>query len=169
MSEITEADVLEALLPQLTEQGYTVYLHPTRLQLPPFFKDYQPDAIALRADKKLAIEIALRQTAEKNDQLPRIAKMFEGRPDKSELRVYWGSAIAPPEPLEVQTPETIKARIAEVRTLRGNGHPGPALLLGWATLEACSGDDVTRVRATAIVRQNRGDPRAGRVRHADRG
>jgi hypothetical protein len=143
MSEITEADVLEALLPQLDEEGYTVYLHPSRLLVPAFLKDYQPDAIALRADKNLAIEIALRQTADNQERLQRIAKAFEGQ-DKWELRVYWGSPTALQRSLEIQTPEAIKARIAELRDLGDKGHLGPALLLGWATFEALARATMSR-------------------------
>jgi uncharacterized protein YutE (UPF0331/DUF86 family) len=38
--------------------------------------------------------------------------------------------------LQVQTPETIKARIDELRELGDKEHLEPALLLGWATFEA---------------------------------
>src|SRR5262245_14200789 len=143
MSEITESNVLEALVPQLEEEGYTVYLHPGTLLMPPFLKDYQPDAIALRADKSLAIEIALRQTADNKERLQRIAKMFEGQ-DKWELRVYWGTPTALQGSLEVQTPEAIRSRIEELRDLGDKGHLGPALLLGWATFEALARATMSR-------------------------
>ena len=77
-SEITEADVLQAVLPRLEEEGYAVYLHPNRPLVPPFLKDYVPDAIALRADKSLAIEIVLRQTVENRERIQHIASMFQG-------------------------------------------------------------------------------------------
>jgi uncharacterized protein YutE (UPF0331/DUF86 family) len=103
--------------------------------VPPFFKDYVPDAIALRPDKNLAIEVILRQTADNKERVQRIAKMFEGQ-DKWELRVYWGSPTDIRASLQVQTPEAIKARIDELRQLGDKEHLEPALLLGWATFEA---------------------------------
>jgi hypothetical protein len=135
MSESTEADVLQSLLPRLEEEGYAVYLHPNRRLVPPFLKDYAPDAIALRADKNLAIEVVLRQTRTNEERIQRIARLFEGQ-DKWELRVYWGSPTEPQNPLQVQTPEAIKGRIAELRDLAEKGHLEPALLLAWATFEA---------------------------------
>lgn len=135
MSESTEADVLQALLPRLEEEGYAVYLHPNRLLVPPFLKDYAPDAIALRADKSLAIEIVLRQTSDNKERLQRIARLFEGQ-DKWELRVYWGGPTDTRIPLQIQTPEVIEARIAQLRDLAAKGHLEPALLLGWAIFEA---------------------------------
>jgi uncharacterized protein YutE (UPF0331/DUF86 family) len=135
MSENTEADVLQALLPRLEEEGYAVYLHPSRPLVPPFLKEYAPDAIALRADKNLAIEIVLRQTPANKERVQRVAKLFEGQ-DKWELRVYWGSPTEPQNALQIQTPEAIKGRIAELRDLADKGHLEPALLLAWATFEA---------------------------------
>ena len=135
MTENTEADVLQALLPQLEEEGYAVYVHPNRPLVPSFLKDYVPDVIALRPDKNIAIEVILRQTPENKERVQRIAKMFEGQ-DKWELRVYWGGPTEVQRSLQVQTPEAIKARIAELRDLGDKGHLGPALLLGWATFEA---------------------------------
>jgi uncharacterized protein YutE (UPF0331/DUF86 family) len=143
MSEITEADVLQAILPRLEEEGYAVYLHPNRPLVPSFLKEYVPDAIAIRADKSLAIEIVLRQTAENRERIQRIASMFQGQ-DRWELRVYWGSPTDSQQSLQVQTPEAIKARIAELRDLGRRGHLEPALLLGWATLEALARATMTR-------------------------
>jgi hypothetical protein len=135
MIESTEADVLQALLPQLEEEGYAVYVHPNRPLVPSFLKGYVPDLIALRSDKNIAIEVIVRQTPENKERVQQIAKLFEGQ-DKWELRVYWGGPTEVQRSLQVQTPESIKARIAELRDLGEKGHPGPALLLGWATFEA---------------------------------
>jgi uncharacterized protein YutE (UPF0331/DUF86 family) len=143
MSESTEADVLQALLPQLEEEGYTVYLHPNRPLIPSFLKGYAPDAIALRPDKNLAIEIALRQTDDNKERIQRIARMFQGQ-DKWELRVYWGGPTSPHAPLRVQTPEEIEARIAQLRVLGDKGHLEPALLLAWATFEALARATLSR-------------------------
>ncbi len=143
ISESTEADVLQALLPKLEEEGYAVYLHPNRALLPSFLKDYAPDAIALRADKNLVIEIVLRQADDNKDRVQRIAKMFEGQ-DKWELRVYWGGPTEPQTTLQVQTPEQIKARVAQLRALGDEGHLEPALLLGWATFEALARATMSR-------------------------
>ncbi|HJQ59215.1 MAG TPA: hypothetical protein VJ890_20075, partial [Vineibacter sp.] len=46
-----EAQVLESIVPKLEADGYSVYLHPSPDLLPPFMKNYVPDAIALGRPK----------------------------------------------------------------------------------------------------------------------
>lgn len=135
MSDSTESEVLRALLPQFEEEGYEVYVHPNRTLLPSFLKGYVPDAIALRNDKNIAIEIALRKTPQKAETIERLTQMFEGQ-EKWQFRVYWGSPTEPQTALESQAKEVIRDRIGEVRELRTKRSYGAALLMGWAIFEA---------------------------------
>ena len=51
------AEVIESLLPRYEAEGFDVYVNPSPSILPPFMQTYRPDAIALKKDKKIAIEV----------------------------------------------------------------------------------------------------------------
>ena len=132
--ETTEFAVIQKLLPELQAEGYEVYLQPSRLLLPAFLKQFQPDVIARRSDKNLVIEI-IRESPESKKKAKRIASLIKGQ-DKWELRVIWVTPTSPATTVQTQTVSTIRKRIREIRELANGGHFGPALLLAWATLEA---------------------------------
>lgn len=134
MSETTEAGVLERLVPELEADGYDVYLHPNKPLLPSFLGDFRPDAVALRKDKNLVIEV-VSQSPDASNKLAKLTKLLQGQ--KSwELQVVWISRTASPEPLQVQQLDTLQASIRETKELAADGHFEPAMLLGWATFEA---------------------------------
>ncbi len=134
MSTQTEAEVLQQLLPELAAQGYEVYVNPGRRLLPSFLGGYEPDAVALRTDKNLAIEVT-RQSADTFKKLERITALFEGQP-KWELRIVWLEPVSSQRDLEVQPSAVIAKRIAEVQELLDKGSSEGSLLLAWATFEA---------------------------------
>ncbi len=134
MSTQTEAEVLQRLLPELEAQGYEVYLHPNRRFLPSFLGDHTPDAVALRTDKNIAIEVT-RQSADTAKKLEQITALFEGQP-KWELRIVWLEPANSQRDLEVQPSAAIAKRIAEVQELLDKGSSEGSLLLAWATFEA---------------------------------
>jgi hypothetical protein len=131
-SESQEAAVLESVVPQLEAEGFEVVLRPTRFRLPPFMQSYSPDAIALREDKNLAIEV-LRKGAEKS--LDKLRQLLAGHRDW-ELRVYWVSPSNVPEPMEPASVNDIERTIELVEGLTGKSLHSPALLMAWAALEA---------------------------------
>ena len=73
--ETTERQILIGLLPGLQADGYEVYLHPNPQMLPEFFGSYMPDAIALRSDRNLAIEV-VRQSKRSERTLKKIRNLF---------------------------------------------------------------------------------------------
>src|SRR4051812_47189941 len=92
VSGSSEAEVIESLLPKYQAEGYDVYINPSPSILPPFMQTYRPDAIALKKDRKIAIEVI--GTASSADQkITRLQSLFEGHHDW-ELRVFY----APPAP-----------------------------------------------------------------------
>lgn len=132
--ETLEVAVLESIVPQLEAEGFDVYTHPTRHILPPFMGDQSPDAIALRHDKKLAIEIVGEGPSSKA-RLEKLRNVFSGHRDW-ELRVYWARPATIPQPIEGASRETIEQSIRGVEELAAEGRTGPALLMAWATFEA---------------------------------
>jgi hypothetical protein len=57
LPDTREVDVLESILPRYEAEGFEVFVHPSPSILPPFMQSYRPDAIALKPDKKVAIEV----------------------------------------------------------------------------------------------------------------
>lgn len=134
MAEETESDVLQRLVPELQAEGYEVFLHPNRTLVPEFLKGYAPDILARRADKNVVIEVKRRST-NPDEKLEGLAKRFENKKDW-EFRVIWIEPMSAVQTLRIQTPETVNARITEIRELTEQGYLSPALLLAWATFEA---------------------------------
>ena len=70
-----EQAALEALLPQLEEEGFTVFLQPPDSMLPEVLhRSYRPDAIALKEGKKLAIEVV--SGADQKGKVERLREVF---------------------------------------------------------------------------------------------
>lgn len=134
MPETAETLVLERLVRTLGAEGYEVYLHPNRLLIPTFLGDLSPDAIALRKDKNLVIEVSGRsqQAAQKLQELSALVQTQEGW----ELRVVSVNPANELDLLQVQDAVNIRERIAEVKQIASAGHPESALLVAWATFEA---------------------------------
>jgi uncharacterized protein YutE (UPF0331/DUF86 family) len=131
--ETQEAAVLENIVPQLEAEGFEVVMHPSRLRLPPFMQSYSPDAIALREDRNLAIEV-VRKGSSSEKRLDKLRDLLEGHRDW-ELRVYWISPANTPEPIETASVKDVERSIEVIKQLTGEGLYGAALLMAWATLE----------------------------------
>lgn len=132
-SQVREADILENIVPELEAEGYEVYSQPAVSLLPSFMQSYRPDAIALREDKKLAIEVLRKGSSEK--RLEKLRELLAGRRDW-ELRVYWISPSNTPLPVERAARKDIEQTIQRIEQLATQGHYAPALLIAWAALEA---------------------------------
>jgi uncharacterized protein YutE (UPF0331/DUF86 family) len=131
--EAQEAAVLENIVPQLEAEGFEVIMRPSRHRLPPFMQSYSPDAIALREDRNLAIEV-LRKGASSDKNLDKLRELLNGHRDW-ELRVYWISPSNTPEPIEPASAKDIEHAIKTIEQLTSEGPLAPALLMAWATLE----------------------------------
>lgn len=129
-----EAAVLENIVPQLEAEGFEVITRPARHRLPPFMQSYSPDAIALREDRNLAIEV-LRKGSSSERTLAKLRDLLNGHHDW-ELRVYWINPSTTPEPIESASLKEIEQAIQSVDELAESGHFAPALFMAWATLEA---------------------------------
>jgi uncharacterized protein YutE (UPF0331/DUF86 family) len=132
--EVAEAAVLDSVVPQLEAEGFEVYRQPTAHLLPPFMQAHSPDAIALRKDRKLAIEV-VRKGSHSEKKLTQLRELLSDHHDW-ELRVYWVSPSSTPEVVEGASRRDIDFAIASVDQLANEGRLAPALLMSWATLEA---------------------------------
>jgi uncharacterized protein YutE (UPF0331/DUF86 family) len=122
---------MRRLMSELQAEGYEVYLEPTTSILPTFLHNFRPDAIAIKGDKKLIIEVVTSQTAQQKKTRV-LANLVSLHPDW-ELRII---PISTAESLQAQSAERIERVINEVRELHQSGHVSAALILAWATFEA---------------------------------
>lgn len=134
MATIAAKSILQNMLSTMEAEGYEVYLKPGKLLLPPFLKGYSPDAIALRADKNIAIAIASKSVDQENKIEKAIAE-FKDQP-RWELRVVWIEPATQGKTLSVQSEASVSERFAIVRTLIDQGQIEASLLMGWAAFEA---------------------------------
>lgn len=134
-----ESDILETVLAGYEAEGFDVLLHPSPLVLPAFLKVARPDAIAVRPDKKIAIEIKGLE-AEGSSHHPGLnAELFVGHPDW-EFRVFYAPPRLPGGTIEKPTSMVIEQTISELCRLREAGHFAAALVMGWSVLEALARD-----------------------------
>ncbi|HEV7600451.1 MAG TPA: hypothetical protein VGO49_09355 [Bradyrhizobium sp.] len=130
----SEAEVIESLLPKYQAEGFDVYVNPSPSILPPFMQTYRPDAIALKKDKKIAIEVV--GTTSRSDQKIRtLQSLFAGHGDW-ELRVFYASPAASNKLLEIASISAINDSVQRVIDLKSAGLLLPALVMAWATFEA---------------------------------
>jgi uncharacterized protein YutE (UPF0331/DUF86 family) len=134
-STFRERVFLENMAERYEADGFSVFLHPTREILPPFFGGYRPDAIALKNGKKVAIEIK-RDVARHASGVERIKKIFSEHPEW-ELRVYY-IPERHPEGEDIEAPDVsqIDSALAEIADLERAGALRAALMMAWAAFEA---------------------------------
>lgn len=132
--EASEAALLDSVLPDLEAEGFEVFANPSPPILPPFMRGHSPDAIALRKDKKLAIEV-LREGVPSNRRLDKLRELFSQHKDW-ELRVYWVSPSSIRRAIEGASRNVIEQSIKAIEELTAGGRTRPALLMAWATFEA---------------------------------
>jgi uncharacterized protein YutE (UPF0331/DUF86 family) len=130
----SEAEVIESLLPRYQAEGFDVYVNPSPSILPPFMQTYRPDAIAIKKDKKIAIEVVGSNV--RSEQKIRTLQSLFADHDDWELRVFYASPIASNKLLEIASTPAIHDAIQRVVDLKNDGHLLPALVMAWATFEA---------------------------------
>jgi hypothetical protein len=126
--------ILDNVAAELRADGFDVYVSPNAFLIPGFLKGFQPDAIALRDGKKIVVQIIQTNTAPE-PRLERIRKLFEGQNDW-ELRIFWINKSNIPEGVHEVSTAAVRQTIGNLERLVKEGQFAPALLTGWATLEA---------------------------------
>lgn len=131
-----EAAVLQSLRPHLEAEGFEVFLHPSRTMLPPFLHAYHPDAIALKGDKKIAIEVMTR-AGHAEAKLERLRELFLGHGDW-ELRIIYAPHRLPEQDIPVPSRDMIEDQLRRIMTAFEDVGPAASLLLAWAAFEAAA-------------------------------
>jgi HAMP domain-containing protein len=135
--ELLESNALRELKRLAKERGFEFILHPAGDVIPGFLGGYEPDAIVKRPDGGgIIVEVKGVGRPSSDHWLSEISKRVS-RENGWEFRVIHTPpaqtvAVSFAEP----TPEQITRRLGEIEDLVRTGHRVPALILGWAVLEA---------------------------------
>ena len=128
--------ILQLLLPNLEAEGFRVFLHPSRSILPPFMRGYQPDAIAMKPDKKVAIEVKS-YPSPAEPQIRKLREMFAAHPDW-ELRVVYAPTQGTEQAIAIIPHQLVVENLDRLLKVFDEAGPVPALLLGWSVFEAAA-------------------------------
>ena len=131
-----EALILEAVERAYREDGYEVITHPGRLLVPSVFEDFRPDAIALKDGDKVAIEVVAGPGPSKKAQIDALQTRLAEQSEWRLQLVHTGPPSEPVRELPAFEGSAIRKGLAEVRSLSDAGLRRPALIMGWALLEA---------------------------------
>ncbi len=128
--------MLETLLPQLEAEGFEVFVHPSGAMLPIFLDTYRPDAIALKRDRKVAIEVTSPTTASRK-KVEYLSKLFSEHADW-ELRIVYAPPRTSDEIIPVASAEVIEEHLARIEHAFEVMGPASAVLTAWAVFEAAA-------------------------------
>jgi hypothetical protein len=141
MSTTTVAARQSAILGRLRQtyedSGYQFFAHPSPELVPPFLRPFSPDAIAVRGDEGIVIEVAGRSEKTAAPNLVGLAERVAGAKGWR-LNVY-STADFPREPvIDAPTIDQFAGQVSEVESLARAGQPRAAFLLAWTALEAAA-------------------------------
>jgi hypothetical protein len=134
-SQIEEA-VLNSLVPNLEAEGFQVILQPSRSLLPQFMQSYRPDAIALKENRKIAIEVTAQGSPSADSKLKRLRDLFAEHEDW-ELRVLY-APLRTDENVSITSSQALHAALDRLPMVLEVAGPVPALLTAWAAFEAAA-------------------------------
>ena len=120
-------------------------------------KGYQPDAIALKPDRKIAIEVkASRTGAAKQAQVQDMRALFDGHPEWEFRLVYAPPSSRAPD-IATEPKTVIEANLNRLTAIYDQSGPVPALLSGWSVFEAAARlltpDDLGRAQTPSQLLQ----------------
>jgi hypothetical protein len=97
---------------------------------------YQPDAIAMKADKKLAIEVKSR-SSQAEPHIQRLQELFTSHPDW-ELRIIYAPTQNAERTIAVPPRKLVLENLDRLLEIFDEAGPVPALLTGWSVFEAAA-------------------------------
>ncbi len=152
-----EVDILQRLQLAYEERGYTFQANPSHEALPSFLSNYRPDAIAVKGDEKVIIEVKSRKTRASEFLLSELQKRISQEKDWRLDVVY--ASMSPEDSLNISIPqlERINQQLKEIEELTTKGHVRAAFILSWSLLEAAlnrlNADEINHARNPGQVVQ----------------
>jgi hypothetical protein len=143
-TELVESEVIARLRDRYLAEGYQFVVEPMRELIPSFLGNYRPDALALRGDGGVVIEVKRRKPPRDQDYLAELAKLFEDHPEwkfQIVLAENFGRESIPEEPGwrgGDSSDEELQLKRNEVEGLVRQGFWDVALVLAWSVFEAAA-------------------------------
>ena len=133
----SERERIQTLAEEYRSQGYEVAIEPDSSRLPAFLSGYRPDLVVTRGSERTVIEVKSRRSLSAEAQARHLARLLEGQPGwRFELVVVNDSLGEPPAGSTAFDLARAHRALEEGRSLLNDGYVGPAMLSGWAALEA---------------------------------
>lgn len=129
---------LESFRRAYESKGFTYIVHPSEAQLPAFMRPYRPDAIAVKNDEGIAIEVKRRPNRSSESELAKIRERFDGQADWKLHVAYMGSDAVSSLTIPSSDFSLVQDKADDVRWLVGHHKVGPAFVLAWSLLEAAA-------------------------------
>ncbi|MEI8394569.1 MAG: hypothetical protein WCF85_07530 [Rhodospirillaceae bacterium] len=129
-----ETAVLECLVPNLEAEGFQVFLHPSRALLPPFMQPWRPDAIAVKPNEKIAIEV-MAESPGGGVKREKLSALFSAHPEW-QLRIIYAPPLTQDMPIKTPSKEVVIETLHRLPRIMEEAGPVPALLTAWAAFEA---------------------------------
>ena len=133
-SETMERQAVNLLRSRFEALGYRFEPEPDPSDLPSFLSGYRPDAIATRGDEHVAIEVKSRGGDTRS--IAELRSLFAGHPTWRLAVVLGNDALPDEEPVPVPKVGELREAAERVASLLDQGFAEPALLMGFAVLEA---------------------------------
>lgn len=131
-----ENATLELIIPRLEEDGFEVFVRPPRSLLPQSLGLWEPDAVAVKGKKKIAIEV-ITGSRDRQAQLQGLREKLSDHPDW-ELRLVYAPPRIPEPVLPQESREVIGAHLARASSAFEIIGPAAALLTVWSAFEAAA-------------------------------
>lgn len=145
--EAREAAILARLKDRYEFEGYDVFVHPPKGLVPPFVEPFRPDAIALKGDGGLIIEVKVGRQRSPNGELAALAQRIQDHKDWK-LLVFYDDDLPAEAPIHPPSITRIETELEEVEGLAAAGQSRAAFLVGWGAFEAVARALIERDGAT---------------------
>lgn len=128
----TEQDTLKKLTKKWEAEGFKVTLDPRGSDLPKSFGNYHPDALLIKDDKKIAVEVIRKGQPHAKQKIQRLESLFKEQDDWRFEVVYSGEIV---NVVKTASAKEINNGIERAKAILEIDVQA-SLLLTWASLEA---------------------------------
>ena len=142
--------LLERLRETYEAEGYEFFIEPPRDIIPAFLGSYRPDAIALRPEGSVIVEVKSRRSGKDDPKLAGIAAAVAGH-EGWQFKVYFDEQSSDDPPIAGPQRGELAAWLAELDQLVSAGHLRVALVFAWSILEATT-RGLSRKRGSSFER-----------------
>lgn len=131
-----ELAILSLLREKYELEGYEFFEYPPSQMLPEFVGTYTPDAVAIRDDKRIAIEIKLQRSPSNEREVRELSHLFSNTSNWT-FTTYYYSDFRIDEPLfDTESIDEIRSKLVIVEHIAQMGFISEAFTLTWPLLEA---------------------------------